>query len=175
MSREYFTVNADADLHQAVLKARKEGKRFGGKLISGTMCYELGARIYLGLEENEEEVIKRDLAELDLQEASINQRKRLRSEQLHMVQVSKAAKMIEATDKNETVQRLAQRILDIWDNVTLFQKRSLIGSLVDIDPRHLNRVKLEAIFPNRYAPKPSDDDAVKIAFNLLDEGEEVGA
>ena len=91
-----------------------------------------------------------------------------------MMQASRVAKMSEAAEQNNDVQRLAQRIIDVWDAVILDKNRIIIESLVNIDQTKLNRVKIESIFPKRYAPKPTIDEAVKIAIDLL-EGANVGA
>lgn len=173
-TREDFNVNADIDLHQSVLAARKAGRRHGGKLISCTMAFELGARILLGLEENEADVIKQEIQELKTQKAEIEQKERLRLEQLRLMEASRAAKISEAEEQNNNVQILAQRIIDVWDAVVLYKKHTLINGIVDIDRTRLNKDKIEAVFPRRYAPKPSIDEAVKIAIDLL-EGEIVGA
>lgn len=172
--REDFNVNADKELHQAVLAARKSGRRYGGKLISCTMAFELGAKILLGLEENEEERLQQDIEELSSQESLISQKKKLRLEQLKMMQASKAAKIEQAAEQNDNVQKLASRILEIWDRVTQLNQRTLIGSLLDIDRVHLTRQKLETIFPKKATPKPSEEVAIRIAFELL-EGDLVGA
>lgn len=173
-NRESFTVEADMELHQAILAARKAGRRYGKKLISCTTAFELGARILLGLEENEEETIKQDIEELRTQKAIIEKKEKLRLEQLQLMQVSKTAKMEQAAEQNNNVQKLANRILEIWDNVTLMNRRTMIVSLVDIDKTRLTRPKLEAVFPKKPTPKPSEEVAIKIAYELL-EGELVGA
>lgn len=172
--REDFNVNANKELHQAVLSARKAGRRYGGKLISCTMAFELGAKILLGLEESEEEKIRHDIEELASQESLISQKKKLRLDQLKIMQASKAAKIEQAAEQNDNVQKLANRILEIWDRVTQLNQRTLIGSLVDIDRARLTRQRLETIFPKKATPKPSEEVAIKIAFELL-EGEKVGA
>lgn len=173
-NRDSFTVEADEGLHQSILAARKAGRRHGGKLISCTMAFELGAKILLGLEENEEDIIKQDIEEIKTQRAALEQKERLRLEQLHMMEASRAAKISEAADQNNNVQKLAQRIIEVWDNVVIYKKHNLINGLLDIDRTKLNKDRVEAIFPKRIVPKPSIDDAVKIAIGLL-EGENVGA
>ena len=174
--KEYFKLYASSKLHKEMLEARAAGRRHGNKLYSCAMAFELGATILLGLEGDEEEVLQRDIDEITLKESEFAQRKRLKNERLKIIQSSKAAKMIEASEQNDNVQKLANRILEIWDNVTLYKKRTLIGSLVDIDNRHLTRAKLEAIFPTTYKNKPTQEDAIKIALDLLGyDGESVGA
>jgi len=172
--KETFTVLADVELHQALLAARKAGKRHGGKLISCTMALELGARILLGLEENEEDIIRQDIEEIKTQRAALEQKERMRLEQLRMMEASREAKLSDAAEQNNNVQILAHRIIEIWDNVTILNKRTMIESLVNIDTTRLDKHKLETVFPRRPTPKPSDDEAVRIAYNLL-EGEIVGA
>ena len=172
--REDFNVNADTQLHQAIVAARRAGKRHGDKLISCTMAFELGARILLGLEEDEEDLIKQDIEDLGIQQAAINQKIKLNREQLQLMQASKIVKMSEAEEQNANVQKLAQKIVDVWDNVVIYKKDYMINSLVDVDKKRLTRPMIEAIFPKKIQPKPSIDDAVKIAMNLL-EGEMVGA
>lgn len=168
--REDFNVNADVKLHRAILAARKAGRRHGGKLISCTMAFELGAKILLGLEENEEDVIKQDIEEIQTQKAALEQKERMRLEQLQMMQVSRAAKLEEAAVQNDNVQKLAQRILDVWETVILYKNTKIIESLLDIDRVRLTRHKVEAVFPKRYVERPSIDEAVQIAMTLL-EGE----
>lgn len=170
--REDFNCNANIKLHQGILAARKAGRRYGGRLISCTLAFELGAKILLDMEDKEEEKIQQDIEELATQETLIAQKKRLRLEQLQLMQASKTAKLEQAAEQNDNVQKLANRIRDIWDNVTLMNKRTMIGSLVDIDRTRLTRPKLDAIFPTRPAQKPSHEVAIKIAYELL-EGEPV--
>jgi hypothetical protein len=165
--REDFNVTADRELHQALLTARRAGRRHGGKLFSCTMAFELGAKILLGLEESEEEVIKQDIEDIKAQKAALEQKERMRLEQLQMMEVSRAAKVSDASGKNNNVQRLAQRILDIWDNVIIYKKYALINGLVEIDKDRLTKERIEAVFPKIYAPKPTIEDAVLIATNLL--------
>lgn len=172
--KETFTVLADVELHQALLAARKAGKRHGGKLISCTMALELGARILLGLEENEADVIKQDIEDIKTQKAALEQKERLRLEQLRIMEASQTAKLSHAEEQNNNVQKLAQRIIDVWDNIVIYKKYNLINGIVDIDKTRLNKDKVTAVFPKRIMPKPSIDDAVIIAIDLL-EGESVGA
>lgn len=174
MGRESFTVEADHEIHQLILAARRAGKRHGGRLISCTMAFELGAKILLDLEENEEDVIKQEIEELQSKTAEIEQKKKLRLEQLKLMEASRTAKLSNAEEQNDNVQKLAQRIIEVWDNAVVYKKRNIIYSLVDIDRTRLNRERIDAVFPRRIAPKPSIDDAVKIAMDLL-EGESVGA
>jgi hypothetical protein len=171
---ESFTVLANSELHRAVLAARKAGRRHGGKLVSCTMAFELGARILLGLEENEEDILKQDILEIKTQKAALEQKERMRLEQLRMMEASRAAKLSEASYQNNNVQKLADKIIEVWDSVILYKRSGIIESLVDIDRTRLTRPKLEAIFPKRYVEKPSIDEAVKIALDLL-EGDSVGA
>lgn len=172
--REDFNCSANIELHQGILAARRAGRRYGKRLISCTLAFELGAKILLGLEDNEEEKIQQDLDDLTIKESEIAQKKRLRLEQLKMMQASKVAKMEQAAEQNDNVQTLAQRIIEVWDNIVIYKKYNLINSLVDIDKTKLNRPKLEAIFPKRITPKPSQEVAIKIAYELL-EGEYIGA
>lgn len=174
--KKYFKVYASENLYEEIQIARDAGRRHGGKIISNGMCFEIGARILLGMGEDEEEKLQNDLNELLVKESEIAQKKRLKFEQLKTMQTTKAVKLEHAAIQNDNVQKLANRILEVWDNVTILGKRSLIGSLVDIDSAQLNRTKLEAVFPRTYSKKPSDVDAIKIALDLLGyEGESVGA
>lgn len=138
------------------------------------MAFELGAKILLGLEENEEDIIKQDIEEIKTQKAILEQKERMRLEQLHLMEASKVAKLSDAAEQNNNVQRLAQRIIDVWDDVVLYKKSLLLDSLVNINRDKLTKCKIESIFPKRYTPKPSIDAAVEMAIDLL-EGEEVGA
>lgn len=174
MTRDSFTVEADHEIHQSILAARRAGKRQGGKLISCTMAFELGARILLGTEEKEETAAKQEIEELMIQKAELEQKVRLKSDQLRLIEASRTAKMDEAAEQNDNVQKLAQRIIEVWDNIIIYRKHNIINSLVDIDKARLSKDKLEAVFPKRISPKPSIDEAVKIAMDLL-EGENVGA
>ena len=173
IGKDSFTVEANTELHQEILSARKAGRRYGGKLYSCTLAFELGAKILLGREEPEEEAIKQELEEYRIQKASIEQKERMRVEQLQMMEASRVAKISEAEEQNNNIQRLAQKILDVWDYVILYKNNRIIESVVDIDREKLTRAKIEAVFPKRYKEKPTIDEAVKIAVNLL-EGECIG-
>lgn len=174
MLKDSFRVEADHDLHQAIVDARKAGKRQGKKLYSCTLAFELGARILLGLQESEEESIKQDIEEIKIQKAALAQKEHLITEQLRLMEASRIAKVSNAEEQNNNVQVLAQRIIEVWDDIVIYKKHNLIYGLADIDRARLNNDKIEAVFPKRYSPKPSIDDAVKIAIDLL-EGERVGA
>lgn len=172
--REDFNCNASADLHQRLLAARRAGKRYQGKLVSCTMAFEMGAKFLLDDIDDDEDRIQQDIEDISTQESMLAQQKKLKLDQLHAVQVGKAAKMDQAAQQNDNVQKLADRILAIWDNVTIYNKRAMIGSLINIDKIHLTRPKLEAVFPKIPTPKPSLEVVIKIAYELL-EGEAVGA
>jgi hypothetical protein len=175
-NRDSFTVEADGELHKSILSARKEGRRYGGKLYSCTLAFELGAKILLGLEESEEDAIKQEIEELKTQKSALDQKERLRVEQLRILEASRTAKMSDASDKNTNVQKLAQRIIEVWDSVVIYRKYNIINSLVDIDVTRLNKAKIQAVFPKNYTVKPSIDEAIRIAINLLDgEGGYIGA
>lgn len=174
MTRDSFTVEADHEIHQSVLAARRAGRRQGGKLISCTMAFELGARILLGTEEKEEDAAKQEIEELMIQKAELEQKVKLKSDQLRLIEASRISKMDEAAEQNDNVQKLAQRIIEVWDNAVNYGKRNIIYSLVDIDRARLNKAKIEAAFPRIVTQRPSIDEAVKIAMDLL-EGENIGA
>lgn len=173
-NRDSFTVVADSELHKAILAARKAGRRHGDKLVSCTMAFELGVTVLLGREESEEAVIKQDIEDIKTQKAVLEQKERMMLEQLQIMEASREAKMSEAAEQNNNVQRLAQRIIEVWDSIILYKNSRIIESLVDIDRERLTRIKVEAVFPKRYKQKPSIDEAVVIAVDLL-EGEYIGA
>lgn len=171
--KDSFTVEANTELHQEILAARKAGRRYGGKLYSCTLAFELGAKILLGHEEPEEEAIRQDLEECRIQKAAIEQKERRKIEQLQMMEASRTAKLSEAAEQNNNVQMLANKIISVWDSVIFSKNTMIIESLLDIDRTRLTREKVEAVFPKRYRNKPTIDEAVVIAVNLL-EGECVG-
>jgi len=172
--KDSFTVEAKSSLHKDILAARKAGRRYGGKLYSCTLAFELGAKILLGCEEPEEEAIRQEIEECRVQKAAIDQKEKMRLEQLRMMEASKAAKLSDAAEQNKNVQKLAQRIIDVWDSIVIYKKYTIISSLVEIDKTRLTRPRLEAIFPKNIQQKPSIDEAVKMAVVLL-EGEGIGA
>ncbi|MFA6836958.1 MAG: hypothetical protein WCR04_11225 [Fibrobacteraceae bacterium] len=173
-NKESFTVVADTELHKAILAARKAGRRYGGKLVSCTMAFELGVTVLLGREEKEETVIKQDIEDLKTQKAVLEQKERMMLEQLHIMEASREAKMLDAAEQNDNVQMLAQKIIDVWDTIIIDRNRTIVESLVDVDRKRLTRMRVEAIFPRKYRDKPSIDEAIKIAIDLL-EGESIGA
>jgi hypothetical protein len=172
--REDFNVSANAELHKAVLAARRAGKRYGGKLISCTMAFELGAKILLCMEDQEEATLLQSIEEIKIQKTALDQQERMRLEQLNLMKASKTAKMIDATDHNNDIQMLAEKIIEVWDNVILYKNHSIIESLVNIDKTRLNKTKVLSVFPKKYTQKPSIEEAVKLAFDLI-EGETVDA
>ena len=97
----------------------------------------------------------------------------MRLEQLQMMEASRTAKMLEAAEQNNNIQELAQKIIDAWDDVILYKKNRIIDSILDIDRERLTRSKVEAVFPKRYKNKPTIEEAVVIAVDLL-EGECIG-
>lgn len=173
VGKDSFTVEANTELHQSILSARKAGRRYGGKLYSCTLAFELGAKILLGREDSEEEAIRQDIEECKIQKAAIEQKERMRLEQLQMMEASRTAKMLEAAEQNNNIQELAQKIIDAWDDVILYKKNRIIDSILDIDRERLTRSKVEAVFPKRYKNKPTIEEAVVIAVDLL-EGECIG-
>ena len=176
--KEYFQMYASSNLHQGILAARQAGRRQDGKLISCRMAFELGATILLGLEANEEDIVAQDLEEMETQISLLIKKKQLKNDQLVLMKASKAVKMDEAAGKNGNIQKLAQRILEVWENVTLYKNYTIISSLVDIDKSRLSREKVEAIFPKKYTQKPTIETAIIMASNLLgydSEGDMIGA
>jgi len=152
------------------LAARKAGRRYGGKLVSCTMAFELGVTVLLGREDSEEAVIKQDIEDIQTQKAVLEQKERMRLEQLRMMESSREAKRSEAAEQNDNVQQLAKKIIDVWDTVIFSKNTTIIESLVDVDRTRLSKAKVEAVFPKKYRDKPSIDEAVIIAVGLL-EGE----
>jgi len=140
------------------------------------MAFELGARILSGMGADEETELLQKAEEIKAKKAAITYEEKLNEEQLKMVHASKAVKMTVAHDQNENIQKLAQRIIDVWDTIVFQKKYTILESLADIDRSKLSRPKLETVFPKKYTPKPSIDIAVKMATDLLNyEGEGIGA
>ena len=69
-------------LYDAMQNARKGKRRYNGRQFSNGLAFELGAQILLGTAENEEDVLKQKLEDIEIQQNSLNSQKQLICEQL---------------------------------------------------------------------------------------------
>ena len=163
----YASVYLSKDLHNCLQLARKEKRRYNGRQFSNSLAFELGAQILLGIAENEEDILKKQLEDLEIQQNSINSQTSLINEQLEKLEAKKKFIQTQGMKERQDVELLALKIVDSWNFIVLYGEKKRIDYIVSYFEGKLTRDKVAAIFPSKYKPAPIYEEAFQIASGLL--------
>jgi|SRR5271157_2952268 len=166
-NKRYAHLYIPKDFHDAIQLSRKEKRRYNGRQFSNSLAFELGAQILLGIAENEEDILKQKLEDLEIQRNSINSQTRLINEQLERLEVKKEFIQAKILKEKQDVELLAAKIIDSWDSIVLYKDQKNIDFIVTHFEGKLTRDKVAAIFPLKYEPAPTNEKAFQIASGLL--------
>lgn len=159
---------APACLVDAIQDARNAKRRYKDKIFSNRLAYEIGAKVLLEIDDDEEEeVIDQRLADLEVQQTLINSQKRLLLEKKEKRKADKKKKEEETLKKQLEIETLASKIREYWEDITVFKEKKCIGFIVNACPDKLTREKVTSIFPDSMIPIPSEEEAFRIAIDLL--------
>src|SRR5271169_4522510 len=84
----YAQLYIPKNLYDAVQLARKEKRRYNGQQFSNGLAFKLGAQILLGMAENEEDILKQKLEDLEIHQNSISSQRHLIREQLERLEAN---------------------------------------------------------------------------------------
>lgn len=162
--------DAPKSLVDAIQKARKAGKRYKGEVISNRLIYEIGARVYLGIGDETEEVLRHKIEEIEVQENIMRSQKQLLTEELERFEAEKKVKEAEVLKNQQDIETLSLKIIEYWERITSFKQKEYIGFIINLFPEKLTKETVSAIFPNRPSDAPTNEEAFKIATELLNGG-----
>jgi hypothetical protein len=168
LNKKYAHLYILKDLHDAIQLARKENRRYNGRLFSNALAFELGAEILLGVSESEEDILKQKLGDLEIQQHSINSQTSLINEQLERLGVKKDLIRANAIKEKQDAELLASKIIDFWDYIALYGKKEYIDFIVAHFEGKLTRDQVAVIFPLKYEPAPTFEKCLQMASALLD-------
>lgn len=169
------TLDAPSYLVEAIQDGRKANKRFKGDLFSNPLCFTIGAKILLGLGEEEDEILDQRLSDIQIQRALLDSQERMILEQKKVNKVVSQVKEAEINKRQQEIEKAASLIFDKYKKITLHGRKEEIGFILKAFPGRINKQKLEAVFAGKYKEinVPSYEDALKIAADFLYPDEEV--
>lgn len=163
----YAQLYLPKSLYDAIQLARTEKRRYNGRQFSNGLAFELGAQILLGIAENEEDILKQKLEDLEIHQTSINHQIHLINEQLERLEVKKKSIRAKDLKERQEVELLASKIVNSWDSIVLYKDKKNIDFIVRHFEGKLTRDKVAAIFPSIYEPAPTYETAFQIASDFL--------
>lgn len=166
-----LTFEADESLTDALQACRSAGKQYNGKKFSNRLAYEIGVKVLMGInEEEEEEALKQKLTDLETKENLIANQKKFILAGIEKLQAKKQKKEGERLKLEQDVQNLADRLRKDWVTIKVLKKTENIGFIVNSYPNKLTKSKLEKIFSEGSTEGPTLEEAMDIAANLLGVG-----
>ncbi len=142
----YVSLYIPKNLRDAIQNARNEGRRYNGRQFSNGLAFELGTQILLGVAENEEDILKQKLEDLDIQHNSINSQTHLIREQLEGLKARNELIEAKVIEEKADVELLAAKIRDLWDPIVLYKDRKNIDFIVRCFEGKLTREKIHISF-----------------------------
>ena len=163
----YANLYIPKNLRDSIQDAKNEGRRYCGRQFSNGLAFELGAQILLGVAENEEDILKQKLENLEIQQNSISSQKYLIREQLERLEANNEFIQAKNLKERQAVELLASKIIESWDSVVIYREKKNIDLIVTRFEGKLTLDKVAAIFPSTYEPAPTYETAFQIASDLL--------
>lgn len=161
----------DKDLCDALQAAREAGKLYNNKRFSNRLAYEIGVKVLLEIDdEEEEEALNQKLADIRIQKTLMDNQENLILASLEKRQAKKQQEIKVCAQAEENVKRLAERIIKEWNAVKIYKKDESIGFIFNMYPDKLNKARLEKVFSEGGLDAPTTEEALKIASDLLGAG-----
>ena len=155
-------------LVDAIQDARNAKRRYKDKMFSNRLVYEIGAKILLEIDDDEaEEYLDQRLTDVAVQISLLNNQKKLLTEKKKERTAEKRRKEEEFIKMQQTIESVASKIREYWEKITLLNKAECIDYIVNICPEKLTRERVVAVFPDRYCPIPTEEEALQRATSLL--------
>lgn len=161
----------DKDLCDALQAAREAGKLYNNKRFSNRLAYEIGVKVLLEIdEEEEEEALNQKLADIRIQKTLMDNQEKLIVARLEKRQAKKQQERKACAQVEENVQKLAERLIKEWNAIKIFKKTENIGFIYNMFPDKLNKASLEKVFSDSGLDAPTMEEALIIASDLLGAG-----
>jgi hypothetical protein len=173
MSNELKKVGFEAPvcLVDAIQDARSAKRRYKDKIFSNRLAYEIGAKILLEIDDDEEEeVLDQRLADLEIQQSLINNQKRLLLDKKEKRNAEKKKKEVEILKGQQDIETLALKLNEYWEKITVFKQKECIGFILNSFPGRLTKGDVSAVFPDGSSQAPTHEEALQIATDLLRSG-----
>jgi hypothetical protein len=159
-----------AYLVEALQKARKLGRKYKGRKFSNGLACEIGMKILLEINEDEEEdVIDQKLEDNEIQDNFLKSQRHVLLELKKKKQAEKKEREVESLKNEQDNERVALKIQEHWEQITVMQDKQAIGYIVNVVPTKLTKEKVAAVFPRGFAPTPTKEEALQIAASLLND------
>lgn len=163
----YVNLYIPKNLRDSIQNAKNEGRRYCGRQFSNGFAFELGAKVLLGIAENEEDILKKKLEDFEIHQNSISSQRHLINEQLERLEVKKKSIRAKDLKERQEVELLTSKIIESWDSIVLYKNKKNIDFIVLHFEGKLTLDKVAAIFPSIYEPAPTYETAFQIASDLL--------
>ncbi len=154
-------------LANAIQEARNKYEKFKGERISNRIIYNIGARVFLGIGDKNEEILHQKIKEIEVQENIIHSHKNLLLEQLDRCEAEKKTNEAEVFKAKQDRELLASEIIAKWDKIALLNQKENINFICNLFPAKLSKDKVKAVFPEKYTQAPTLEKALLTAEDLL--------
>jgi predicted nucleotide-binding protein (sugar kinase/HSP70/actin superfamily) len=115
----------------------------------------------------EEEILYQMLHDHDLEDKLRANKKKYLLEKIEKCQAKKKLQKEEVQKSQKDIEKLASKIREYWEKITIYNKTEHIVFIVNMFPDRLNQEKVSAIFPKGYVDIPTEEEALEIAAKLL--------
>ena len=178
-TREEYTMSKNEDLHKVGFEAdetlynnlqaaRAAGCMYNGKRFSNRLAYEMGVKLLLGIsEEEEEEALNQKLADVRIKKTLMDNQEKLLLASLEKRRAKKQQEIKVCSQVEADVQKLADRIIQEWNAVKIYNKAGNIGFIYNMYPTKIDRASLEKVFAEGGLDAPTIEEAQVIASALL--------
>jgi len=161
------TFEADEDLKEMLQQARAEGKRYGDKKFSNRLAYEIGIKVLMGLNDNDDlEAKKQQLEEVRIKKALIESEERFLMNEISRLENEAKQREEEALKITEDTRKLAGRIKEYWTKINVYDKLEYIGFIVT--QFKVSRNALEQAYKDTREREPTEEEALIIASKLME-------
>lgn len=167
---EQVAFEADKDLIEAFRIAKKEGRRYlNNKRFSNRLAYEIGIKMLLGYnEEEEEEVFNQALEEIQIQKSLLDLKEKHALEGREKARARKQKETEELQKIDETAQSLAARLKQDWKAIKVLRKSEHIGFIAtNFEKFGVTKASLEKVFAAHGKEAPEDAELLIIASDLI--------
>jgi hypothetical protein len=163
-------LEAPADLVDAIQEARNAKRRYKNRPFSNKLAYEIGAKVLLEIDDDEEEeILDQRLDDIAREMVLLESRKKQLTEKKQKRTAEKQQKELEAIKEEQLIENIASKIREYWEKITLLDQKECIGYIVNLSPERLTRERVFSMFPKECRPIPTEHEARTMAANLLRE------
>lgn len=168
-------VYADDELKKLAYEfqeAKEKGLLYNGKKPSYSTALKLGLKIYLGVEDKDEEKLEKDMEEYRRQARAFLEMADAAEGQLEEIRANKAAAIANEERQQQTVLMLAEFLEKQWYELTEGQHRRLrLQHICESVPEYdLTPEIISPLIPRKFNPEPTKEEFKELAATILKAG-----